>query len=366
MRLTASDRPGVAQPVPVRPVPAQPWAAIVAGAVLLALLLVASWEGYWRLQGASAGVRNSDGLWAMQRRRIDAGEGNSTVLIGSSRMLFDLQLPTWEGLAGRRPIQLALEGTSPLFSLEDLAADPNFTGRLLVGVAPDIFFSGFAYRGGILKYYQHEAPSQRAGQWLSMHLFEPYLAFYDPDFALPAVLKRQAWPVREGLPARITVRKLSQTEADRNTQLWRKVETDAAYRALAKRIWAQNFNEQSPKVADKHVLEEQIRRAAAAVARLRARGVPVIFVRAPSGQDYLDFEDRAFPRVSTWDVLLRETGAPGIHFQDHPELRGLDLPEWSHLSPRDAERYTQALYRIVERDHWPAVARSGESERASR
>jgi len=28
VRLTASDRPGVAQPVPVRDIPAQPWRAI--------------------------------------------------------------------------------------------------------------------------------------------------------------------------------------------------------------------------------------------------------------------------------------------------------------------------------------------------
>ena len=63
-----------------------------------------------------------------------------------------MQLPVWEKLAGKRPIQLALEGTSPLPILEDLADDPNFTGRLLVGVAPDVFFSGFAYRGECCQY----------------------------------------------------------------------------------------------------------------------------------------------------------------------------------------------------------------------
>ena len=44
MRLTASDRPGVAQPVPVRPVPEQPWLAIVACAFALLIASVGAWE----------------------------------------------------------------------------------------------------------------------------------------------------------------------------------------------------------------------------------------------------------------------------------------------------------------------------------
>jgi hypothetical protein len=96
--------------------------------------------------------------------------------------------------------------------------------------------------------------------------------------------------------------------------------------------------------------DEQIERAAKAVAKLRKRNVEVIFVRTPSAGDYLAFENKVFPRAKTWDVLLAKTGAPGVHFQDHPELQGLWLPEWSHLATRDAVRFTAALYRIVERD----------------
>ena len=142
-RLTAADRPGIAQPVPVRDVPNRSWPSMLLSALLLTVLLTSAWEWHWRAFGAVPGFRDDDALWARQRRRIDAGEGNATVLIGASRTFFDLQLPVWERLSGRRPIQLALDGTSPLFALEDLADDPSFTGRLVVGVAPDIFFSGF-------------------------------------------------------------------------------------------------------------------------------------------------------------------------------------------------------------------------------
>src|SRR4051812_34087422 len=81
-RETAADRPGVAQPVPQRPIPNQPWNRILIGALTLFVLLVGSWEMYWRAFGAAPGIRNSEGLWAIQRRRIDNGEGDATVLLG--------------------------------------------------------------------------------------------------------------------------------------------------------------------------------------------------------------------------------------------------------------------------------------------
>ncbi|HEX6834828.1 MAG TPA: hypothetical protein VF132_14920, partial [Rudaea sp.] len=209
IRQTAADRPGVAQPVPERDIPARPWRAILIGAFALFLVLIGAWEATWRHFGARPGYYNSNAEWAQQRRRIDAGEGAKTVLIGSSRVLFDVQLPVWEKAAGERPIQLAIEGTSSLPVLEDLAADPNFTGRLLVGIASDLFFTGFAYRGDVVPYYHRESPSQRVGNWLSRGLVEPYFAFYSFDFALGAVLKRQDWPLRPGTIARNDVRKLA-------------------------------------------------------------------------------------------------------------------------------------------------------------
>ena len=359
-RQTAADRPGVAQPVPLRPVPAQPWGRILIGALLLLVLLVAGWEQYWRAYGVRPGIANTFGLWAIQRRRIDAGEGDATVLLGASRLYFDIQLPVWERLDGRRPIQLSFEGTSPLKAVEDLAADPKFAGRVLIAVEPDLFFSGYEYRSGAIRYARKESPSQRIGQWLSMHLIEPYLAFDDSDYALQTVLARQPWPARPGLHSFIRVRKLAETEADRNTHLWSKVDTDPEYRALARRIWLQEFvpsdDDPSPAEAMK-VEKEQIERMAKAVAQLRARGVRVLFVRMPSIGPYLQYENQNFPRARTWDALLAATGAPGIHFEDYPEMQGYNLPEWSHMTRADGERFTAVLYRIIQRDFWAQGAR---------
>ncbi|MGH8041798.1 MAG: hypothetical protein ACREPN_07125 [Rudaea sp.] len=359
-RVTAADRPGVAQPVPLRPLPAQPWGKIAFGAVLLFGLMLGAWEWHWRAFGVRPAYRNDNGLWAIQRRRIDHGEGNATVLIGSSRMFMDLQLDVWQKRDGERPIQLAFEGTTPVPFLEDLAADPNFTGRLLIGVAPELFFSGYGFHKDAIRFYHKESPSQRVGQWLSMRLIEPFWAFDDGDYALATVLQRQPWwPDRPGKPNRLHVRRLNISGADRATHLWDKLADDPQYQALARSIWMQDFepspDDPSPAELAK-TRDEQIEQVAKAVTTLRARGVKVLFVRSPSAGPYLQFDDRLFPRAVAWDVLLAKTGAPGIYFSDYPELSGFDPPEWSHLKPADARRFTAALHAIVVRDFWKADA----------
>ena len=359
-RLTASDRPGVAQPVPERDVPAHHWSQILVGALLFAVLLIGGWEWKWRAFGATPASRDDAMLWARQRARIDHGEGDATVLVGASRTYFDVQLPVWEQLSGRRPIQLALNGTSPTTPLEALADDPNFKGRVLVGVAPDVFFSGFEYQGGIFKAYGKQSPSDHVGKWLSMHFVEPYLAFYDPDFALFTVIKRQAWPLRKGMQGGTRVRKLNVTEPDRTNYMWSKVENDPDYRALTRRIWSEEFQDPPPTAEES--LEQtktmylQIARNAAAVARLRARGVPVIYVREPSTGDYLEYENGKFPRSQAWDSLIAHVHVPAIYYDDYPQLRSshYEFPEWSHMTRESAERYTRELYAILESRFPPA------------
>lgn len=362
VRLTASDRPGVAQPVPVRDIPVRPWRGISVAALALFFLMMTAWELYWRDFGVTPSYNNSDGEWARQRRRIDNGEGGKMTFIGSSRVLFDVQLPVWEKLTGKRPIQLAIEGTSPLPVLDDLVADANFTGPLLIDISPDVFFAGFSYRADVVPYFHDEGPSRRIGTWLSMTFLEPWLAFYDADFALATVVQRQDWPARPGLPQRTTVRKLAEQDSDRNTYMWSKVETDPEYRELVRGIWAQRLDKPLPKMETpekaQKIFDEQIKRAVDAIAKLRERGVPVLFFRAPSTGMYYAFEQRELPRARTWDLLLQRTGVPGIHFEDYPELQGYDSPEWSHLSASEANRFTAALVPIVEREFSSLGARS--------
>jgi len=333
-------------------------------ALIVTSLLMGGWEAYWRSEGSIPSYRNSDGLWAMQRRRIDHGDGDKTTLTGSSRVFFDTQLDVWEKESGERPIQLALEGTSPVSVMESLAEDPDFTGTLIVGVAPNLFFSGFEYRGSAFKQYPFESPAHWLGQRISM-LAEPYLAFYHPDYSLFTVIKRQAFPARAGVEFDADVRRLATYSRDRAARMYSKVEEDEAYAEIAKQIWAQNFvpiDERSEEEL-KGMLEnrnKQIERAVTATAKLEERGIEVIFVRNPSEGHYAISEPMYNPRAETWDVLIEKTGALGIHWMDHEELQGFWLPEWSHMSGSEGDRYTRALYHVVQRERAKRQDNSGE------
>jgi len=339
-----------------RPLPVTSLRNVALIAFVVCAALMTGWEMYWRDFGVTPSYRNSEGLWAIQRRRIDNGEGDKTVLTGSSRVLFDTQLDIWEAEAGQRPIQLALEGTSPVGVMESLADDEDFIGTLIVGVAPGIFFSGFEYRQMARERYTDETPTQWIGQKLSMP-FEPYLRFYFYDYALFQILKRQAWPERDGVipPPFLEPRKLVDIAVDRNARMFVMVEEDESYRDYARYVWAFGFipieeRDQAWKDGALEGRHMQIERAVAATRKLQERDVDVVFVRNPAEGFYAIEEPMYNPRAETWDVLIERTGAVGIHWLDHEELQGFYLPEWSHMTGSEADRYTKALYHVIQRE----------------
>jgi len=350
---SSSDMTGTrAEAVFKRPVPVLGRSGWLA--VFIAIILMVTWEFWVRSEGVTPSYRNSDGQWAEQRRRINKDAGDGWVFTGSSRVLFNMQLSIWERLDGRRPLQLALEGTSPVTVLEGLADDDDFSGDLMVGVAPGLFFSGYEYRRPAIDRYGKESPTQWFGNQVSM-LAEPHLAFYSYDFAFPVILRRQPLPRREGVEFRLDVRKLSDMERDRNSRLWDKVYKDESYRDLARSIWAQNWKPlaELPPPAQERILgsrTKQLERAVAATRRLQAKGVEVVFVQMPYEGHYATSEVDIAPRELTWDKLIEQTGALGLHFEDFEEMQGYWLPEWSHMTGSEADRFTEAFYGLVQRE----------------
>ena len=347
-----------------RPLPGNSLGVAAMIAVIVAVILMSGWEMYWRANDAVPSYRNSEGLWAIQRRRIDRGEGDKTVIVGSSRIFFNTQLDVWESEAGERPIQLGLEGTTPVPLMEALADDLDFTGRLLVGVAPGLFFSDFRYRAEALQRYEEESPAQWMGQRISM-IVEPYLAFYHSDYSLFTVTKRQDLLKRDTVFIPSDVRRLATYSKDRSARLFSKVETNEAYANRAKEIWAEEFTQAPPPTAE--MIQEmmvsrdvEMAKAVAATNKLQERGVEVIFVRMPSEGIYAEVEPMGYPRAENWDVLIERTGALGLHWEDHAEMQGYWLPEWSHMAGSEADRFTKAFYQLIQREREERLQGNGE------
>lgn len=341
-----------ADAVTLRPVPPVAWprAALVALALFVAGL--GAWEAYWRSQEFVPSYGNFDSQWAEARRKVDDDEPDATVLIGSSRMQFDIDLDVWREETGVEPVQLALEGSNPLPILTNLAEDEDFDGLLVVGITPPlIMMPGIGARENVVKRYETETPAQRLGQQLSYPL-ERTLAFYNFDTALFTVLaRRDWWPARPGFETPPPeVRKLENMRRNRQADLWTRVETDTAYNRIVTSTWRaiiESIPPPPPEDVAREQFETLLAQITADVARIRERGGEVVFVRFPSSGYFREAEARMTPRERVWESVLAAADAVGIHFEDYPELADIPTPEWSHVSARDKDRLTRAIVRIL-------------------
>ena len=341
------------EPVLLRAIPELSWPRVALVAWVLAALGLGGWEAYWRVaQQYEASYRNSDGQWAEVRRRIDAREPNATVFIGSSRTLFDIDLDVWKEETGVHGIQLALEGSNPLPVLADVANDDDFSGLLVVGITPPLLFlPGIGHRAGVIEYYYDETPSQRISTQLSYPL-ETTFAYYNMDTKLFTVLARQTWwPERPNLPfQQPEVRKLEHMRRDRQADLWERVETDPEFHAIVTGTWRailENLPPPPPEDVARAQFEALLAQVAGDVAKIRARGGEVVFIRPPSRDAFREAERKITPRERVWEPIVGAAGAVGVHFEDYPALSDVRTPEWSHISAKDKARWTRALIGIL-------------------
>jgi hypothetical protein len=347
LRLTAADRPGVAQPVPERDIPDQPWHGISLVVLVLVLLLTGLWEWKMRTLGLVRGdVSGTFDPWAEQRRQIDKRDV-PVVIIGDSRVLYDSDLDHIAQLTGVRPVQLALPGSSGLPILEDIAGDPHFKGLAIVGMAETPFFDTvhtIRRPKEAMELSRWESPSKRASYQIQRVLSRA-LAMLDDDYQLSTLVFQLDPDWRPGVRGPYhDVWKIEVMRDDGQAYLWPRLEHDRKLSGHARAVWHQLF---PPFPIDDASINVILVRTKAAVDKIRSRGGDVVFVRPPSAPDLRAVEDKHIPRARGWDALLAYTNAKGIHADDLPAAQNLILPEGSHLSRACSTVFTDAYIRVV-------------------
>jgi hypothetical protein len=324
----------------------QPWRFVFTLAAVSVLLATALWE--WRmrqLQLLPGDVDDSASAWVEQRRRIDTGEVE-VAIIGDSRILFDTDPDRFEALTGLRPVQLALPGTNARPFLVELAADADFRGLAIVGIADTSYFrKEIGLMNDALDRYHFESPAQRSS--FELHrLLSLELGFLDRNYRLSTLVHRLDRGVRADVWSPYDdVWKVSTKGDERRTAMWSRIETDADLRNHARSVWMAR----TPTPVEDEVVAMTVSATREAVASIRARGGEVVFLRPPSSPEIRALEDQRVTRARGWDALLSAADVRGIHFEDDPAMRGLDLPEYSHLSATCATVYTDAYVRALAR-----------------
>ncbi len=333
-------------------------AALLSLAIATVFLL--GWEGFWRSQGFIPTYNDDKALWAVKRKEVYQPPGSATVFIGSSRIKFNLDIPTWEKLSGEQAVQLALVGTSPILTLQDLAEDEKFAGKLVIDVTEPLFFSpNPAFHQSAQEavgYYKKQTPSEKASSAISLAL-ESKLAFLEERrFSLNTLLNDIPLPNRPGVfqfPA--FPKGFEWTTADRQTYMSEMFLSDSSDLKRQTDIWTSLIMNSPAAPISGEELERVLAGVKNSVDKIRSRGGKVIFVRTPSSGPMEAGEHKAFPRSQYWNRLLEMADAAGIHYKDYPETANYVCPEWSHLSPADAIDYTTHLVKQLGEKGWFAM-----------
>ena len=329
-------------------------------AFFIVIAFITLWEIYLRSKGVNIAYDDGKELWSHHRASVYQSKENATVFIGSSRIKYALDIATWKELTnGNKPIQLAIEGNSPLPVLEDLAADENFQGNLVVDVTEGLFFSSSPFSLEFprehVEYYKERSPSEKVSFQIKSGL-ESQFVFLDRDnFTIDNIISNSIkttnrkgvfaipnqWPIEFG-----------RINFDRQNIMMDRFLRDTTLQKLVTGNWLFFASIDTEKPAEGKKLDSFFTVIKQSVDKIKSRGGDVIFVRTPSSGPYWEEENTFFVREKYWDALLKFTNCQGIHFKDYKETDHFICPEWSHLSPKDAITYTKHFVQTLREKGW--------------
>ena len=339
-----------------RPIPQIPWRGMTVVVVLVVIAAAIAWEFYCRSIGYGPTLNNTEDLWAMARQRV---QPESVVIIGDSRGWFDLDLDELQKGLGKRPVQLAGPGSCPYPVLTDLVNDETFHGTIICSFTPRLFMAPpgsppMERAEKNVRRSRTQTPAQRVSQYLAMPLEEHIAFLKQGDLTLEELLKRLPIPNRPGALIPPPPPPYFQT-IDRERRARMIEECARPGSELQRRIqqgWIPLFTPPPPPTyipkevfmaRMKKAIEQRFHDVAATAEKLRARGGKIVFVRLPVSGGLKVLEDRTTPRSQIWDRVIKDTAAPGIYFEDYPELATFNCPEWSHLSAGDSVEFSKRL-----------------------
>ena len=338
-----------------RPIPEVPSRGIATVVVLMVIAATCAWEFYCRSIGYGPTLNDSEDLWTSARRRV---KPDSIVVIGDSRGRFDLDLDELQKGLGKRPVQLAMGGGCAYPVLADLANDENFHGTIICSVVPRLFVAPpgtppMERAEKAVRRSHTQTPAQRVSQYLAMPLEEHVAFLKQQELTLDDLVKRLPIPNRPyALVSPRIPPYFGTLDRERRARMIEGCAQPGKLQTTIQQIWLPLFTPPPPptyipkeEFAKRmgQAIEQRFHDVAAAVQKLRSRGGKIVFVRLPHSGGLKALEDRETPRAAVWDRVIKDTAAPGIYYEDFPELAGFNCPEWSHLSAGDSVEFSKRL-----------------------
>ncbi|MFL6594069.1 MAG: hypothetical protein ACJ8HQ_01385 [Chthoniobacterales bacterium] len=323
--------------------------------VVATLIAVAIWEVYVRSLGYEPTLNDTSDLWVEARHRV---QPESIVIVGDSRAWFDMDLDELERGLTKRPVQLAIAGSSAYLVLNDLVRDEHFHGTIICSIVPRLYFAPpgsppFERSEKAVQRFHGQTWAQRASHQISKPLELSFAFLKQDDLTLEALLKEL--PIPNRAYAQVGPKfppYFCSIDRERRARMVEQCARPGRLQDRVKNGWVALFTPPPPPsfvppeafaAKVETAIKTRFGDTVEAVHKFQARGGKVVFVRFPMTDKLKELEDQQTPRAKTWDPLIQASGAPGIYFEDFPELAGFQCPEWSHLSAGDSVEFTKRL-----------------------
>jgi hypothetical protein len=320
--------------------------------ILIALLLLAAYEWYFRnIEVWPAGYDENAELWSYWRAKAEHATSDDIIIIGSSRAHFNFNIHLFDSLTGKRPIMLAIPGSSPYYTFADIVNNTSFNGLLIVGVAPGLFYApGSSYPAQLTKndrvdFYKKQTYASKFNQ-IVYNYIDPNLNYLDPDLSLKKLAERLPFENRDSVMGPLLWPPMVSMDFYRSVRMHEQFENDTVLQNRQKKIW-DSFGHKN-RFPDS--VQVSLNYYTGLVETFQSRGGKIVFVQSPVSGNYLAHEPVNYPREKYWDQLIELSGAIGYYYEDYPELKTMDPPEWSHLSRKDADTFTKKIIELLKQD----------------
>jgi hypothetical protein len=306
-------------------------------ALALVLVALATIELAARARGFEPSIKDTPALWSAyrERARTPVGIAAPLVVIGSSRFMLGIDANAMSTTMGRAVINLAIDGSSPMPILEDLARDASFRGTVLCEIYT------FSKDGP-----DTEKANSKPIEYL--HYFHSRTAMSDIEARLRERLQSHLVLALPELSLRQIVNGLFMRNLGIRPSYLRMV--PGRYRpadytridlAEHRRHWLEAYSHLDPPLTDVEVLAFADK-VSGWVDQIRSRGGDVVFLRMVSSFGVRTIEDAQTPR-SQWNLFASRVHGTALHYQDVIALRDFVAADGSHLDRTVAGPFTRAL-----------------------
>jgi len=356
-----------------RYIPGGRWVIPLVLAGCLSLLAIAAEEWALARRGFEPTIVDSAPIWARERERASSLGDRALILIGASRMQLDVDLDTMRRMTGHEPVQLAIDGSSFVPVLQDLANDERVTGTILVDYQDHVIDDLNREDGAVAYLAEWRRVNHRRAipdfatveAWLDDLLHRHLRSFADgsgpfkslalrvfDSTATPQYLvtlpdrERRADYGKVAMPqfyyARV-LRNAGITEVP-SAQGWAAFDAEVAGRIRTLRMANLSHFEQNARA-----IEQMVR-------KIEQRGGQVVFIMFPRSGLVREADERMFPRQRYWNRFMQIVKAPGLHYEDVPVLAAFVCPDGAHLDMRDQQAFTRDLMQNLFKVNDPSVS----------